>query len=279
MATLYDVPESFLALSNKYQHGIGVRKDIETSVRYGRISATVASIDYNKVGGQPLHQNDVINDNTESIVEKGNKGTDDEILQYQMIRAKEGDLASTIALGDGFYFGSGGLMRDHPRALEYYNDAMLQGDPYSKCCVASMHLKGEGTLKNVTKAINLYEEAVAQNASVKAMNGLGYMYFYGSEVDQNYTKAFEYFSQAAYTESDSDSIFNTGYCYEFGLGTEQNLNTAFQYYQKAALKFGHFESINKLSIFYTDGISNGVKRSTTDAILYTNAVNGLGSWY
>ena len=278
IATLQDVPESFLALSNKYQYGVNVKKDIETAARYGRISATIASIDYNQIGGQPLHQNDVLNDNTEIVIEKGNKGTDDEILQYQMIRAKEGDVDSQVALADGYYFGARGLPRDQPRALEYYQDAMLRGNVYSKCCVASMALKGEGTQKNVSKAIQLYEEAVLQNNSVKAMNGLGYLYFYGNEVQQNYTKAFEYFSQAALTESESDSIFNTGYCYEFGLGIEQNLNTAFQYYSKAAIKFGHFESINKLAWFYIDGIDKGIKRSPADAIVYINAVNGLGSW-
>ena len=104
------------------------------------------------------------------------------------------------------------------------------------------------------------------------------MYFYGTEVEQNYTKAFEYFSKAASAETEADSLFNTGYCYEYGLGIDRDLNTAFQYYQKASLKFGHFGSIEKLSHFYTDGIQNGIERSPADAIIYINAVNGLGPW-
>lgn len=48
-ATLYDVPEAFVALTHRYQYGINVKQDTETAVRYGRVAATFASIDYNKV--------------------------------------------------------------------------------------------------------------------------------------------------------------------------------------------------------------------------------------
>jgi TPR repeat protein len=46
-----------------------------------------------------------------------------------------------------------------------------------------MH-QGEGTEKNVTKAVDLYEEAAALG-SVKALNGLGYIYFYGQALPKN----------------------------------------------------------------------------------------------
>jgi TPR repeat protein len=42
-----------------------------------------------------------------------------------------------------------------------------------------MHLKGEGLAQpNATRAIELYSEA-ANQGSVKALNGLGYIYFNG----------------------------------------------------------------------------------------------------
>jgi len=47
-----------------------------------------------------------------------------------------------------------------------------------------MFLKGEGTDQNVSRAIELYEDA-AGHGSAKALNGLGFMYFYGQSVSKN----------------------------------------------------------------------------------------------
>lgn len=47
------------------------------------------------------------------------------------------------------------------------------------CCAAAMYVKGEGMGQpNASRAIELYTEA-ADLGSVKALNGLGYIYFYG----------------------------------------------------------------------------------------------------
>ena len=48
-------------------------------------------------------------------------------------------------------------------------------------------LKGEGVDKNLTKAMELYEEA-AEKGIADAYNGLGFAAFYGSEVNLKRTK-------------------------------------------------------------------------------------------
>lgn len=47
-----------------------------------------------------------------------------------------------------------------------------------------MYLKGEGTHANHTKAVELYELA-AEEDHVRALNGLGYVYFTGLALPQN----------------------------------------------------------------------------------------------
>lgn len=47
-----------------------------------------------------------------------------------------------------------------------------------------MYLKGEGTHANHTKAVELYELA-AEEDHVRALNGLGYVYFTGLVLPQN----------------------------------------------------------------------------------------------
>ncbi len=83
-----------------------------------------------------------------------------------------------LAMGDLYYYGARGLPRDHSQALQYYQQAANTGDASGICGVANMHLKGEGTEKNISHAIGLYEVA-ASNGSIRAYNGLGYIYFYG----------------------------------------------------------------------------------------------------
>ena len=59
-----------------------------------------------------------------------------------------------------------------------------------------MTLKGEGGDRNLTKALEYYENA-ANRSSPDALNGLGYMRFYGDNVPKNETTALSYFRRAA----------------------------------------------------------------------------------
>lgn len=80
----------------------------------------------------------------------------------------------------------------------------------------------------------------------RALNGLGYGYFYGEVLEKNLTRAFEYFLRAANMQQDGDSYFNAAYCLEHGLGTDRNLTWAAELYTAAAEKFGHFDSVNSI---------------------------------
>lgn len=126
-----------------------------------------------------------------------------------------------------------------------------------------MHVKGEGTPVNLTHAITLYEEAAAKD-SVRALNGLGYLYFYGQQaphgsernahtfIAQNHTRAFQYFLQAASYENDGDAVFNAAYCLEHGFGTPKSLSRAVYYYGVGAQRLGHFGSVHALARMYLE---------------------------
>jgi len=145
----------------------------------------------------------------------------------------------------------------------------LAGHPEGMCGAAGMLVKGEGTednRPNVSRAVELYENAsttfvhrkrvhicsrshcllLAIRGSVRALNGLGYIYFYGQGLEKNVTKAFEYFLQAAEAESDGDALFNAAYCLETGLGVAKDSARAVGMYRIAAKKFGHFASVRSL---------------------------------
>ena len=195
---------------------------------------------------------------------------------------QKGHGPSCVAHADLLYYGARGLPRDQAQALQYYHRAAAAvGDPSSAstgmCGVASMTLKGEGTEKNVTYATELYESAIEKYNSVQALNGLGYLYFYGQEFPKNETKAFGYFLQAAETELDGDSLFNTGFCLEHGLGVSKDPVRASHFYLIAAKKFGAFDAVRGLAGFHMMGV--GLQRSARDALPYiTAAVDYAGPW-
>lgn len=182
-------------------------------------------------------------------IAKGHEGNDDELIQHQKVRAREGHLPSILAMADLYYYGAHGLPRDQPRALRYFEQAAAVGDESGLCGAAGMYLKGEGAPANVTRAVELYENASAMG-SIRALNGLGYMYFFGQSVEQNQTKALEYFLAAAANETDADSLFNAAHCLEHGLGAEKDLSRAVKLYMVAANKLGNFNSIHVLANMY-----------------------------
>jgi TPR repeat protein len=118
-------------LSYRYQYGHDVSLDIETAAQYSYLAAQgwveynkyynycnflryffkVAKQEFHKFGGQPVLEADRINDNTAAQIPKGNTGNDDELIQHQIVRAKEGDIPSILAMGDLYYYGARGMPR------------------------------------------------------------------------------------------------------------------------------------------------------------------------
>jgi len=64
---------------------------------------------------------------------------------------------------------------------------MPHNNQHAQCAAAGMYLKGEGGAANHSHAVELYE-AAAKQGSIKALNGLGYAYFFGNHLPQNLTK-------------------------------------------------------------------------------------------
>jgi TPR repeat protein len=67
-------------------------------------------------------------------------------------------------------------------------------------------------------AVEWYEKAV-ELGEPGALNGLGYLNFFGKEVPQNLTRSLELFLRNG---RDGDSLFNAGYQYLHAMGTPRN---------------------------------------------------------
>lgn len=96
----------------------------------------VAHSEYHKVGKQPILEMQRLTTANEAVAEVGQKGEDDDLIQYQIHRAEQGDLPSLEALGDLYYWGARGVPRDQTRALQYFTSALLAGSNNARCAAA-----------------------------------------------------------------------------------------------------------------------------------------------
>lgn len=274
------------ASGSKGAHAIlGHRYNSYTPIRHNLVAyyyshaAAHSSIAYHEHGKQPLHAMDRLYDEFKHDISIGQQGDDDELIQFQKMRAdKEGDVSAMSAMGDLYYWGGRGIVRDHAKAYQYFNRAAQAGHVTSQSALAGMLLKGEGTAQDNTSAIMWYTKAAKENHT-RALNGLGFIHFYGSGgLPENKTLALEYFERAASNKEDGDSVFNAGYCHEHGLGTVVNVSRAMSYYDVAAREFGHFDAVYEMGKIWNHGIDGIMERNSANALPYLKAASEAGPW-
>ncbi len=93
---------------------------------------------------------------------------------------------------------------------------------------AKAYAEGKGTEKNITKAVELYEQA-SKLGNNMAYQDLGFIYFKGDGVTQDYKKALEYLLKAEKTLRSTNIYFSIAKCYE----QDGKISLAIDSYKKA----------------------------------------------
>ncbi|DAZ96302.1 TPA: hypothetical protein N0F65_008335 [Lagenidium giganteum] len=271
--------QSFAVLGHRYSQGDKAPQDADIAAYFFHHAARDAFTSYHAHGKQPLIEMNRLYDGLKEDLSKGQLGDDDELIQFQKMRAdKEGDVEAMAAMGDLYYWGARGMPRDHVQAASYFRRAAEAGHTPAQSALAGMLLKGEGGKQDNASAVMWYEKAAAKNAT-RALNGLGFIYFHGSGGQaQNQTRALALFERAAANEEDGDSIFNAGYCHAFGLGTRANVSRAMEFYTTAARKFGHFDAIYEMGKIWYTGVEDSIQRNPGESITYIKAAADAGDW-
>jgi TPR repeat protein len=237
-AALYGSPEAKLVLANELRR-VG---NCRASLFYFQQIADLAADEHSTRGQEPLVELQVLSD---FVNLKGERGDEDEDIQYQMHLADQGDAVAQFNMGGLYYWGARGLDRDQERAFRYFHRAAEAGHAGAQTAVGNMLLKGEGVAhKNVSGAMTYYKKAADQDA-LEALNGLGYIYFFGNEeagVARNISMALMYFERNL---RDGDSLANAAHIYlhekEF-----RNVEKAAAFLERAATEFGSFAASHQL---------------------------------
>ena len=275
-AALLGDARAAMALAKRYREGRGVAQSVEAAAWYARAAAAAGRDEYHTVGEQTHVELDRLSDERfdDGSFDDGQRGDDDAAIQAQMLRAEAGDVDALVASGDLLYWGARGVARDQDRARRFFGRAAESGHAHARCLYAAMLLRGEGGPPDHAAAVAHYEAAAAAG-SAKALNGLGYEYFYGHTLDQNATKAFGYFSEAARLDADGDSNFNAAHCLATGTGVARDGREAAVLYERAATRHGHFDAAFELALVKYEG-RGGVHRDPARALDFFDACARAG---
>jgi TPR repeat protein len=278
LAALHGNTNAQLALGHRYHRGIGVEQNCEAAAFYYSGVADKAIEEHQSGGAEQIHEQKRLTLETEEHIDEGELGESDQRIKLHRLQAEQGNVDSMLALGNLYYYGGRGLPRDQVQALRYFRMAGSAPNFHAsgQMGVANMLLKGEGTEKNTTAAVEWYEKSAAQNHT-RALNGLGYLYFFGNSLPKNDTKAFEYFNRAAKKGTDGDSLFNAGFCLYDGTGTKKDVPAAIALFKRAGRDFGHFPAVHKMGGISLRGEDAG-GRVCSAALEYLRPSAQHGSW-
>ncbi|XP_063680734.1 protein sel-1 homolog 3-like [Bolinopsis microptera] len=131
------------------------------------------------------------------------EGADDQVFQFLLMQAQQGNPEAQANIGRMFYWGQGGVDRNIEEAFEMQHAAALQNHPDGLFDAGIMLLKGHGTDKNTTKA-RQYLEKAAKAGHKGAPGTIGYL-----ELNENgnVTGAVHYFNQS-HQLGDTDATHN-----------------------------------------------------------------------
>lgn len=127
----------------------------------------------------------------------GHQGEEDQVTQFQIHAAAEGDPHAQMWLARQYFWGRGGVERDPARAVNLFQQAADQGNPEALYNMGVVHANGHGGVP-IDHALSFdYFQRAADAGYAAAQNGIAIHYLRGGVVEKNETKAFEYFKLVA----------------------------------------------------------------------------------
>ena len=167
--------------------------------------------------------------------------------------ADYGDREAQYSLGTMYRRGQG-TPRNVEKALYWYRKAAEQGHGKAQFSLGVMNEKGQGTQQNYEEAVKWYRMAAAGGDRL-AQNNIGFMYYKGQGVPRDYNRAMQWFLKAA--EGGNKAVQaaaqnNIGMMYYKGQGVPKDYNQAMHWFLKAA-EGGNAVAQNSLGDMYYRG--------------------------
>jgi len=199
-------PPALNTLAYKYYRGEGVEKSCDSSLKYYK---EISMINVHKITNRkrPNHYekvNLVAYEYAGFLQSKENMNVN-AIIDYLKVEANNGHNNVIQQLGQKFLFGQG-IDQNFRESFNYFNMGYMNNDTLCTYYLGEHYLNGWGIEPNYTEAMRLFNRAVAQQFDpisskdknnkqyvAKALNSIGYIYYYGLGVEKNIKRAYDYF--------------------------------------------------------------------------------------
>lgn len=261
-------PGALMAMGYRHLHGYGVPQACSTAaLNYIDVAKGVASI-YSSGMPQAV---ELVRLN---LPHKDRKVLSSSELNLFVQIATSGDSTVAAAIGKRYLLGIEGFKQDFQKAKQYLNLAAERHHPGALALLGYIYCLGLGTPVNLDTAYAYFATAASHNDPL-GHNGLGYIYFRGTNAQgRNLKLAFSHFNESAYGGS-SDGMFNLASMYLTGTAVQESFQMAVLYYAQA-LDRGHTPAAYSLAVMHLNGI--GTVRDCDIAVNLLKKVCERGEW-
>ena len=185
-------------------------------------------------------------------------------VQWYTKAAKQNDADGQYWLAWCFHFGKG-VAVDPDKALQLYEQAKANDEH-------TIHMMADEGMDEVKDMIHERNLERAQKGDVEAQYNVamyyGFKYTFSKGNDE---KAFEWFAKAAH-QNHPDAQFRLAEAYRFGRGIEKSAENEFEWYTKAA-NLNHPDAQCNLGYYYQEGHGTAEKDLGKAFELFTKAAN------
>lgn len=262
-------PGALMAMGYRHLHGYGVPQACTTAaLNYIDVAKGVASI-YSSGMPQAV---ELVRLN---LPQKDRKVLSSSELNLFVQIATSGDSTVAAAIGKRYLLGIEGFKQDFSKAKQYLQLAAThKQNAGALALLGYIYCLGLGTPVNLDTAYAYFVTAASSNDPL-GHNGLGYIYFRGTNAQaRNLKLAFKHFNESAYGGS-SDGMFNLASMYLTGTAVQESFQKAVLYYTQA-LDRGHTPAAYSLAVMHLNGI--GTVRDCDIAVNLLKKVCERGEW-
>ena len=224
------------------------------------------------VAGNPRAQ-----DNLAYYYQKGRgcKADTKKALEWYEKAVVSGYGPAAFTLGYYYQEGNGITVKDAASAYNYYKIGADLGDRNAMSALADCYRNGNGTSKDINKALDLYLKLSEDDPDGYNAYMVGSFYDYRRYLDHSkkYTKeekmaddleAAKWYRKAA-EKNNPEATLSVGVYYHLGKGVEKNLQEAVKWYRKAA-DLGNGAAMWNLGCCYEKG--EGVEKNIDQAVYW-----------
>lgn len=279
-------PEANMAMGYRYFYGIGIAQSCENARKHYEIAANYAA-DQIQTRGYALHfDKSKLSDLHTPPKSIGRKEIDEEVVDYYMHLAEEGDAFAAVTVGNMLLLGSRFVEQDYETALRYLE---MAADGKNIAASGLLSYIGVQKLPNLKMSVRCTEERILELALYASSRGdanglmtMGYAYLKGfGGTTANVTRAMSTFDVLAGKHPDAGFVAGEILMGKLkpppdsSLQIKLDVTMATMYYSMAAAK-GNLLATHRLG--HLARFNTGAAKSCENAVSSFRQVAERGDW-